>query len=508
MCKRRGRMYAGPLCNRHCGLEVPKEVTKNGVILPPIEEALSGSTSFVSRGNEAGCTGRYHHNGTTKKKTHSSGTPVAAAVDAQDVQGERYEDVGNLRRGTSTGKGGTIVVCSAVAATRATSLHGGDGGHRDDSEDRGVSTTEGNGLQEYLSSSDDDKGPGTTEHGNGPAAAAKDAANNGLLKTETKEEKEKTSDDVSGGIVVVETLEGAHSDPSFSSGAKTPSSEWKERGRGPISPVAAMRARVDDALRNLLTLGSEARVSPASSSPSRIATDRSRRPSQPGTRGLSPLSWNRLKPTRRSQEPVSIKSSHDKDFGDDDCHRKQKPGLHTNTGPAANGGLLNITTSSGNVVHSVIDGDMATHNRRGDEQPGVTEVAASHALVDGCQNMVCGADETNHHAGSVSHHKAATSGEGMVTEGKITAAVVKNTRGVLTRDNTLIPRDVWPELLDNEADPHEWSLDKGEVEVLAAARRLGSVLVRVVTWNLHAKPTPAADKLREDLLPPGKVIGY
>ncbi|CAM9175046.1 unnamed protein product [Ectocarpus sp. 6 AP-2014] len=81
----------------------------------------------------------------------------------------------------------------------------------------------------------------------------------------------------------------------------------------------------------------------------------------------------------------------------------------------------------------------------------------------------------------------------------------KHARRVLARDNTLTSRDEWPELLDSEPDPELWALDKGEDDVLAAAKSMGSVLVRVVTWNLHAKPTPAADKLRETILPPGKA---
>eukprot|EP00903_Cladosiphon_okamuranus_P012332 g11561.t1 len=79
---------------------------------------------------------------------------------------------------------------------------------------------------------------------------------------------------------------------------------------------------------------------------------------------------------------------------------------------------------------------------------------------------------------------------------------------MLARDNTLVPCDEWPEVLDDEADPADWALGESEGKVLVAARRKGSVLVRVVTWNLHARPTPAADKLRETLLPPGKFHIY
>lgn len=498
--RKRGRMSGGPLRNRQGGLGVPKEVSRNGVILPPIGEVLEGSTPVVVRGSEAGRTGRHQHNGTTKKIRHDSSTPAVAAADAadvQNVQGVSCEAEGNSPGGTSTSTGGTNIICSAKATTPTTSLHDDDV-HRDAADDLGVTTTEGNGQQGHFLNPDDDRGGGATEHENCFAADAKDATNNGLADTETKEEKETIVNDLSGGIVV-ETSEGTHAAPNVPRGAQTPKNGPGERGRGPISPVAAIRARVDDALRNLLALGSEAQASPASASPPRTTTSGSRRPDQ-----LSPLSWGRLKPGRRTKESAFFCGSQDKGLDNRDSG---------NIGPAANGCLPNAT--SGNVVVPTIDDDNATHNRREDGQPGGIEATTSSGLVigneavsGGCQKIVSETDETSHHTGSVGHHKVATGGEGIVPEEKVTASAAENHRRILARENTLIPRDVWPELLDNEADPREWSLDKGEGEVLAAARRMGSVLVRVVTWNLHAKPTPAADKLRESLLPPGKVIEY
>lgn len=504
-------MSAGPLRNRHGGLEVPQEkkhthsradlpeVSRNGIILPPLGEALAGSSSFVMHGSEAG-----QHNATTKKKRHGSGTP--AAVDAQNLQG--------------TSKGDTVVISRAVTAT---SLHGDSPGDADD--DGGITTAERKGQRGYFSRSDDDKHRGATEHGNNPAAGAKDATSNGLFGREMEEEKEEKADDESGGIIGL----------NISGRAQRPNGGGEGRGQGSVSPVAAMKARVDDALRNLLTLGSEAQVSPALASPPRTATGRNRRPDQPGTRGLSPLSWSRLKPGRRRKEPVFFSSSLDKGLCDGDSGSKQKPCLNDNKGPAANGGLPN--TTSENVDVPAFDDEMANRNQREDKQPGVAEATASRGLMvgseagtGGCQKKASETDE-NHHDGNVGYRKAATGGEGMAAEEKVTsdlnrgasaspdriettpkataaAAAAEPPPRVLARDNTLVPRDEWPELLDNEADPHEWALDKGEGEVLAAARRMGSVLVRVVTWNLHAKPTPAADKLREALLPPGKVIGY
>lgn len=65
--------------------------------------------------------------------------------------------------------------------------------------------------------------------------------------------------------------------------------------------------------------------------------------------------------------------------------------------------------------------------------------------------------------------------------------------------------DSWPEPLDDEPPPEPWSLGEGEREILAAAERTGSVIVRVVTWNLHAKPAPGPEELRRTLLPREKV---
>lgn len=76
---------------------------------------------------------------------------------------------------------------------------------------------------------------------------------------------------------------------------------------------------------------------------------------------------------------------------------------------------------------------------------------------------------------------------------------------MIANDLRLNQNGRWPEPLDDEPLATEWALDKSEEEVLAAAKRIGSVLVRVVTWNLCARPTPGAEKLRDVLLPPGKV---
>lgn len=518
--RERVRMTAGPLRNRHGGLEVSsKEVTRNGVILPPIGDALVSSTSLVvggSEGGRTGRTGRHLHNGTTKKKkNHSSTTVVATVAGTQNVPGTRCEAEGNSPGGTITSKGDPIIaVCSAVSAAPSTSLHGDDG-HRDSANVRGVTTAGGNGQQEYLSSSDEDRGRGATGHGNSPVACARDATNKELVDEmmEVKGEIMETETDHVPGGIVMETSGGAHTDLHISGRTKKSNIGREEGRRGPNSPVAAMRARVDDALRNLLTLGSESQASPASASPPRTSTSTSSTPGQPGTRGLSPLSWSRLKPGRRTKEPklVFFGGNEDKGLDNGDGDSNKKPGLIANEGPATNGSVLNAACRN-NVIPPAIDGDMSIRNRHEDEQPGVAESTASRGLVVGNavgrQKRVSETDETSHHGSSVDHDKVATGAESKVAKEKMIVAEAVKPHRLLARDKTLVHRDVWPDLLDNEADPHEWSLDKGEDEVLAAARSMGSVLVRVVTWNLHAKPTPAADKLREALLPPGKVIGY
>lgn len=75
----------------------------------------------------------------------------------------------------------------------------------------------------------------------------------------------------------------------------------------------------------------------------------------------------------------------------------------------------------------------------------------------------------------------------------------------VTMPSPLQKQYTWPLPLDDEPHPDSWGLGEGESEVLASAERIGSILVRVVTWNLHAKPVPEAEELRKTLLPREKV---
>jgi hypothetical protein len=64
----------------------------------------------------------------------------------------------------------------------------------------------------------------------------------------------------------------------------------------------------------------------------------------------------------------------------------------------------------------------------------------------------------------------------------------------------------WPPPLKQPPDSSAWALySEDNAAVLARAVELGSLLVKVVTWNLQARPTPGAEVLRKLLLQPLQV---
>ncbi|CBN76696.1 Endonuclease/Exonuclease/phosphatase family protein [Ectocarpus siliculosus] len=259
---------------------------------------------------------------------------------------------------------------------------------------------------------------------------------------------------------------------------------------------------------------------------------------QAGAKRLSPLSWSRLKPGRNKQDsPGKVApaaffgDTPGGDLGDSDgCNKEENLNHNDNKRPIPSDDLPN----------ACVDGPaMDDETKSKDIHTGCTEATtlADGGVASGGRNMQ-GPDpepDESRHDGAGGDRKGE---QGLTTEEKVTGDLhqedtavsskwletgarqppataaagppeaAKHARRVLARDNTLTSRDEWPELLDSEPDPELWALDKGEDDVLAAAKSMGSVLVRVVTWNLHAKPTPAADKLRETILPPGKFHIY
>ncbi|CAM9190497.1 unnamed protein product [Ectocarpus sp. 4 AP-2014] len=313
------------------------------------------------------------------------------------------------------------------------------------------------------------------------------------------------------------------------------------RGRDPVSPVAAIRARFGLGLRNVLAFGSEAQVSPASASPQRVSTGWKRSPDrlkQAGAKRLSPLSWSRLKPGRNKQDPPG-KVAPAAFFGDTPggelvdsegcnkeenlCHNDNKRPIPSDDLPNAcvDGPAVDDETKSKDVqagcteATTLADGGVASGGRDKQGPDPEPDESRHDDAGDDCKGEQ-GLTTEEEATGDPPEEDTAVSSKRLETGAQqppATAAAgppeaARYTRRVLARDNTLTSRDEWPELLDSEPDPELWALDKGEDDVLAAAKSMGSVLVRVVTWNLHAKPTPAADKLRETILPPGKFHIY
>lgn len=337
------------------------EISRNAIILPPLGSASSPTAAV------RGEAGRDQRCG-SKSKRHGSSSSAAST---------RLHDYNIPREGT----GG----CCTPAG-------------------------KGSDKQEEYSASSRDEDRREAAAGSSAAAGAQDDANEGMDDKEKQEEKGSKTDEAPDGKIL---------GPHVSGGVETLSVGEEEGWRNPVSPVAAVRARLGGGLRNLLTLGSEAQVSPGSGSPTCTMANKSRAPDE-------------------SDRPLGSPQRDHK--------------------PAAEG------ESSG--AEQPVNGDL--RGRAGAREESVSQAAAAAAP----------------------------------------ALAPENLRRILARDNTLTPFDEWPELLDDEADPSDWALGNGEGEVLAAARRMGSVLVRVVTWNLHAKPPPAAETLREHLLHPGKASRF
>ncbi|CAM9191906.1 unnamed protein product [Scytosiphon promiscuus] len=366
------------------------------------------------------------------------------------------------------------------------------------SNDRDTTSEAQTDLQESCSRSDESQHRGSVEGESGVAADAA-GANLAVGTDDDGGEQTRSKVDNESGKAVVDASPG---DPKL---VKTEASE-----RTPLSPVVAMRAKLSGGLRNILAARSDAQVSPAS--PPRAAiVDTAGTPAQhrePGTKRLSPLPWNRLKAGRREKEVVPesfVGDNPEEGLGND--HHNRSPSARVIPKRPEDG---QAGTARGVDTSGTLGAIRASEGERHDSNAPPVDKDQPHdggehrnATV-GEEDLEAGMESTSD-AGPGHDRSSNKPGTAPRPPPAAGATVAEKAPSALARDNTLILRDEWPELLDNEADPTGWALDKGEDEVLAAARRTGSVLVRVVTWNLHAKPTPEADKLREALLPPGKA---
>ena len=465
----------------HRDVNLP-EVSRNAIILPLLGEGdhVATSSSSAVRGSEDV---EHQRNGVKKnKKKHSSSsssttTGSPAIGEEKSYQGEVCE-AKNKEDSEGTSNGDAVVVgtlCAVVAGEKA-------------------------------------------------------AANNDGIEGKEKAEEDSRVDGVADAMSV-QPLDSRSEGADISGAADTPSRGREGNARVPVSPVSAIRAKVGGGLRNLLSLGSEAQVSPASASPqhgSGRGTNTS--PSkQRDPKGLSPLSWSRLKSGRVKKEPAgnvapqALFGNNSPSIGDiDDGDNQEKIGNNQQRMAHNHGGPQDRRTSENDELATRKRQDYnraAVASSRGLLDDSYEGIERSHAVAsktdeahhednDGCLRTARGGENLTTDEGMTGDPAGGASSSPDIKEAATTApAAVESTRKVLARDNTLIPCDEWPEVLDDEADPADWALGESEGEVLAAARRNGSLLVRVVTWNLHAKPTPAAEKLREALLPPGKVSG-
>lgn len=261
----------------------------------------------------------------------------------------------------------------------------------------------------------------------------------------------------------------------------------------PLSPSAA-RAKRSTSLLRLLAFGSEAQVSPALQSPVLTANWE-----RLGTIAavLSPLSWidRKLGRSKGSGGKVASVSC---DEQANSCGFVAGGGCCETETEANKSDSVCVTDASTKRIHTADDSQRTSANERVIDKPSENGQADSNKLNFGAMN---GRISTDNNCKTPAE-------ETQVVDRAIfnaASAEISANAGVEKSRSEDDKVDLWPAPLDDEPDPDEWALGQGEREVLASAARMGSLLVRVVTWNLHAKPTPGAEVLRKMLLPPGKV---
>lgn len=265
----------------------------------------------------------------------------------------------------------------------------------------------------------------------------------------------------------------------------------QRRTKSPFSP-GAMRARGLIGLRSLLALGSEAQVVPACSPPS-LTTDSKRLDTMAKSRSPVPWSSGKLGRGKGLGGGVTL-----------DMHDDQIGGAGVLKPDAGKEG-----TFQGNTLAEAAGETRALPRQESIE--GTRNIAEKTKAVTEVNLVGNGGREL--HATTAIHRKSFPGNtkcmRDTALDATLTAELVDNAREVHSRPATSDSSDsnhgAWPSPLDDEVDPDKWALGEGERDVLAAATRSGSVLVRVVTWNLHAKPAPGAEELKKTLLPPGKV---
>lgn len=527
---------------------LPTEKTINGgrnaIVLPPLGEpsrildkptCSSGRPS--ARSDDAD---RHHHhvNGGSKQQIHrirsiSSGSAGSLQGADRTIMPQGEEERGSLRdniaiaeKETETEPGGsaddTAAGCTAAAATTTVPSI---------VEHNGNADTDNNGTQ--LSPLPHDTRPGRPEEaGTDPCGDHESVHSGGVGSTDDatndcsidNREGGPTREDARATLAVDAPTTACVSTPTTGEAANNPSG-GKNGGASPFSP-SSIRARVGG-LRNRLTLGWEAQASPGCPPRPAAPQESSNQQQQPIARGRPPLSWLQLGRSKESgrgkvspipfQQAPDVNSSKTAiDHGVDEAAAAAAAGGRPIQVPVecSSGGHHDRFSQGGDGKDTIMAGRKETHDGSAKKQPrpidgggsDSNEVEGGAATVGTLNGATFDKDTDATPTG-----KAADEDNAATVAGSNSDATKQDgqaTRKVLARNMTLVDRDVWPAVLENEADPAEWALDKGESEVLAAARSLGSILVRVVTWNLHAKPTPAAEKLRETLLPPGKVCYY
>lgn len=265
----------------------------------------------------------------------------------------------------------------------------------------------------------------------------------------------------------------------------------QRRAKSSFSP-GAFRERGLAGLRNLLALGSEAQVSPASSPPS-LTIDSKRLELRAMFR--SPVRWSSVGLKRGKGLGNKIAPNmYDGAMVGAELHEPDRGKVSTVQDNTLTAAADEICAPSRQMQ---VEGkrNIAEQIKMAKEAHLVCDDGRKvHATTSIHRELLPGKRSSVH---NVDFHSTLTAEIGDAVEVMHCRSATKN----VLDDN----HGAWPSPLDDEADPGQWALGEGERNILAAATRTGSVLVRVVTWNLHGQPTPGAEELKKTLLPPGKV---
>lgn len=554
---------------KQIGTRELQESGRNSIVLPPLKETLLSSPSSARESrvgrNQNHRKSRHSRKGTSDS-ADASGTYFSEESHKEDVPQEAAPET-IITSAVETAEAGKVARSGPIPVPETTTPVPTDSSRQDgvgecDSKLLSIEGMKRREMSQGERKSAFHEATGGPEHLfadsalQGRTLAPSDggqgvAEENGMFGADTKEatcHRDENTEKIAGNATPSGALLDTPISPSESTTRVQNISNRREVGIPLFYPGAAIRARIGGGFRSLLALGSDAKKMPTACLSSTSAEKITPSEQLQGlVRGLSPLSWSRFKRIQRSNSVGKVvpaffdngraigtaasdrniaRHSHEKELTSTADQIRNGAGDGNIGGGGVVGGNGGDSDGNCDASGSGVRGVLKEggHTGGGEEKEHPSPKRRMHGL-DGEGNVgvkpkeMANSETDNDLNNGVRSPTNGTidsteqenlngildrSGPSVVKKNEV-QAVGDDTRNISRRNLTLVDRDQWPALLDKEVNPEEWALDKGEADVLATAKRIGSILVRVVTWNLHAKPTPAVERLRETLLPPGKV---